>query len=130
MPWPIEESSGEKPQRIIRIGRDPDNDVVLDVPAVSSFHAEIHVTEDRYLVTDLDSTNGTAIGAADRLVQTAEIRPTDVLFFRRNVGKTAHDEYELHREVYEAVLWEMMNFLCLDDEHMVRLGILEDDDDG
>ena len=58
-----------------------------------------------------------------------DARPTDVLFFRRNVGKTAHDEYELHREVYEAVLWEMMNFLCLDDEHMVRLGILEDDDD-
>jgi len=81
MPWPIEDSGSEKPHRIIRIGRDPENDVVLDVPAVSSFHAEIHVTEDRYLVTDLDSTNGTAIGSADRLVQTAEIRPTDVLFF-------------------------------------------------
>jgi len=55
--------------------------------------------------------------------------PTDVVLFRRNIGKTAHDEYELHREVFEAVLWEMMDFLCLEDEHMVRLGVLEDDDD-
>ena len=30
---------------------------------------------------DLDSTNGTAVGSADKLVQTAEIRSTDVLFF-------------------------------------------------
>ena len=52
MPWPIEDSGAEKPHRIIRIGRDPENDVFLDVPAVSSFHAEIHVTKDRYLVTD------------------------------------------------------------------------------
>ncbi len=55
--------------------------------------------------------------------------PRDVVLYRRNIGKTAHDEYELHREVFEAVLWEMMDFLCLEDEHMVRLGVLEADDD-
>lgn len=55
--------------------------------------------------------------------------PTDVILYRRNIGKTAHDEYELHREVFEAVLWEMMDFLCLEDEHMVQLGVLEVDDD-
>ena len=81
MPWPIEDSSEDGAKGIIRVGRDPDNDVVIDDPAVSSFHAEIIVTEDRYLVRDLESTNGTAVGSADQLVQTAEIRSTDVLFF-------------------------------------------------
>jgi predicted Zn-dependent protease with MMP-like domain len=55
--------------------------------------------------------------------------PTNVLLYRRNIGKTAHDEYELRREVFEAVLWETMDFLCLEEEHLVRLGVLEADDD-
>ena len=55
--------------------------------------------------------------------------PTEVVLFRRNLGKTAHDEYELAREVFEAVLWEATEFLCLEDEHLIRLGVMEADDD-
>jgi hypothetical protein len=55
--------------------------------------------------------------------------PSEVVLYRRNIGKTAHDEYELRREVFEAVLWGTMDFLCLEDEHLVRLGVLEPDAD-
>lgn len=43
----------------IQIGRDQSNDVVLDVPQVSRFHAQIERIGQRYKITDLGSTNGT-----------------------------------------------------------------------
>lgn len=60
--------------------------------------------------------------------------PSRVVLFRRNLGKSAHDEYELQREVFEAVLWELMEFLGLEDQHLEALGVMEadleaDDDD-
>jgi len=44
-----------------RIGRAPDNDIVLNVNTVSSYHAEIIVKDNRFFIKDLDSTNGTKI---------------------------------------------------------------------
>ncbi len=62
-----------------------------------------------------------------------ETEPTRVVLYRRNLGKSAHEEYELHREVFEAVLWEVMEFLSFDDSHLEALGVMEredtDDDD-
>jgi len=55
--------------------------------------------------------------------------PDSVVLFRLNLGKSAHDQYELHREILEAILWETMDFLGLDDSHLVALGVIEDDDD-
>jgi len=55
--------------------------------------------------------------------------PERVRLFRRNLGKSAHDEYELHRELLEALLWESMEFLGLNESHLAALGILDDDDD-
>jgi pSer/pThr/pTyr-binding forkhead associated (FHA) protein len=46
-------------QPIIQIGRDAQNDVVLNVLQVSRFHAQIERVGQRYKVTDLGSTNGT-----------------------------------------------------------------------
>jgi pSer/pThr/pTyr-binding forkhead associated (FHA) protein len=43
------------------IGRDDGNDIVVDNLAVSGFHARIDKTGDTYIVTDLQSTNGTFI---------------------------------------------------------------------
>ena len=55
--------------------------------------------------------------------------PARVVLYRRNLGKSAHDDYELQREVFEAVLWEVMEFLGLDDGHLERLGVMESEDD-
>jgi predicted component of type VI protein secretion system len=49
----------------IRIGRDPENDLLLEDPdrGVSRFHAEIRWQNSAYVVTDLNSRNGTWIGS-------------------------------------------------------------------
>ena len=45
------------------IGRDPNNDVVLDDDTISSEHAAIEVRDGRYWLEDLRSTNGTRLGS-------------------------------------------------------------------
>ncbi len=56
--------------------------------------------------------------------------PDRVRVFRRNLGKSAQDDYELHRELLEALLWEVMEFLDLEETHIAALGLpLEEDDE-
>jgi pSer/pThr/pTyr-binding forkhead associated (FHA) protein len=45
----------------VRIGRAPDNDIVIDDPTVSGAHAELRDEAGRWVVTDLGSTNGTYV---------------------------------------------------------------------
>ena len=47
----------------ITVGRKPDNDVVIDNPAVSSHHCRIILVGDTYFVEDLNSTNGIFLNA-------------------------------------------------------------------
>ena len=49
--------------------------------------------------------------------------PDKAVIFRRNLCKCAHDEYELHRELLEAIVWELVEFLGLQDEHLDELGL-------
>lgn len=68
--------------RTIRLGRAYDNDAVIADEYVSSYHAEILVTDQReYLVRDLKSTNGTFVN--DRRVSTALLNPGDRLRLAR-----------------------------------------------
>lgn len=48
-------------QTRITIGRHPDNDLVISHPSVSNRHAEIRWENDRYVVEDKNSTNGTYV---------------------------------------------------------------------
>jgi hypothetical protein len=48
----------------LKIGKSPDNDVVIDQPTVSRNHLVIRRQGDRFLVEDLQSTNGTFIDGA------------------------------------------------------------------
>jgi pSer/pThr/pTyr-binding forkhead associated (FHA) protein len=47
--------------RSITIGRQEDNTIVLDNPRVSGYHARIDKTGSDYILTDLQSTNGTFV---------------------------------------------------------------------
>jgi DNA-binding NtrC family response regulator len=47
---------------VIRVGTAEDNDLVLEDPTVSRFHAEVSRHGDRFRVRDRSSTNGTTIG--------------------------------------------------------------------
>lgn len=59
----------------ITIGRDPSNDVVLDHPVVSSFHARIVRSQGNYILSDLNSVNGTYVNG--RKVTTQTLSPRD-----------------------------------------------------
>lgn len=61
----------------IRLGRGPDNDVVLDDDAVTDHHARIDVRRNRYRLMDLGSLNGTFVNQAR--VQMQELHDGDRL---------------------------------------------------
>jgi pSer/pThr/pTyr-binding forkhead associated (FHA) protein len=48
----------------IRIGRDPGNDIHLENPAVSRFHAEIYRQDHPFFVEDKNSTNGVFVNGS------------------------------------------------------------------
>ena len=55
----IKEIPFDKPS--LTIGRKPDNDIVIDNPAISGHHCRISVQGETYFVEDMDSTNGTYV---------------------------------------------------------------------
>jgi pSer/pThr/pTyr-binding forkhead associated (FHA) protein len=79
LPWPAESVPS---QQVLLIGRDPSNDVIIDVSVVSSFHALVsrQVTSRDVLIEDLGSSNGTAVGAADRKASRSILNPGDTIF--------------------------------------------------
>lgn len=80
MPWP--EITPEPGATVIRVGRMPDNDVVLDDARVSGHHARLVVTGGRTLIEDLDSSNGTFVNSPDRRVtQPIPLTASDVVYF-------------------------------------------------
>jgi Inner membrane component of T3SS, cytoplasmic domain len=48
-------------ERALRLGRSPDNDVILRDPATSGHHARLERREDQFWIVDLGSTNGTLV---------------------------------------------------------------------
>jgi ABC transport system ATP-binding/permease protein len=61
-------TAGAGPQQILfgdsnllTLGRDKENDIVLDAPTISRFHAQIERVGQRYRVRDLRSSNGTFV---------------------------------------------------------------------
>lgn len=68
--------------RILTVGRDFENDVVLDLPMVSSRHALVTIDEHRIVVQDLKTTNGTWLNSMEqRLTAATEVTASDVLYF-------------------------------------------------
>ncbi|MEM7385943.1 MAG: FHA domain-containing protein [Verrucomicrobiota bacterium] len=66
-------------KHLTTIGRDSRNDVVIDDPHISAFHAQIHYNPflDNYLVVDLGSHNGTRING--RRVMRGTVSESDTL---------------------------------------------------
>lgn len=78
-------------KKISRIGKQNDNDIVINDKTVSRTHMEIEATLDSYLLRDLNSTNGTLIN--DIRVKEAFLSPGDVI----TVGNTKI-EYQAFNE--------------------------------
>jgi hypothetical protein len=47
--------------RALRLGRSPDNDIILRDPATSGHHARVERRGDQFWIVDLGSTNGTLV---------------------------------------------------------------------
>ena len=67
--------------RIIRIGRKPDNDVVLDYHMISAHHACIAILGDVATIQDLGSTSGTAIDSPDKKIARSRVSASDTVYF-------------------------------------------------
>ncbi len=70
--------------RVIRIGREPDNDVVIADEKVSGHHARLLIEKDRLTLIDLDSGNGTSVGTPDQTISRAEVTGGSTVFFASN----------------------------------------------
>ncbi|MBJ6762865.1 FHA domain-containing protein [Myxococcaceae bacterium JPH2] len=71
------------PTDVLRIGRRPDCDLILDDASVSKLHAELRWSEDtqRCTVRDLGSTNGTFLNASTLNTREVTLRDGDILSF-------------------------------------------------
>ena len=66
--------------RVIRIGRSPESDVVLDYPMISWDHARIVQQNGEYILEDLNSRNGTAVNQIQNRITRARITPQDDVY--------------------------------------------------
>lgn len=83
---------------LLKIGRAADNDIVLESPAVSRYHARISYTADDVpVVSDAGSTNGTFVNGQP-VQDDRELRPGDLVFIGgfllRFTGRKV-DKYDL-----------------------------------
>jgi pSer/pThr/pTyr-binding forkhead associated (FHA) protein len=76
-----------KPAEITRLGRETDNEVVLDDPATSRHHAQIQFHDGRYVLTDLGSANGTYVN--DQRVNAHPLSDGDRIRVGQNVLLTS-----------------------------------------
>jgi ABC-type multidrug transport system ATPase subunit/pSer/pThr/pTyr-binding forkhead associated (FHA) protein len=92
VPFNIEFGDREK----LTFGRDAQNDVVLDMPSVSRYHAQVSRVGRRYFVTDLHSANGTYVNDK-RVSGNVWLEPQDTLRigpYRLVLGEDAFTRYD------------------------------------
>jgi len=87
---PIDKSS-------ISVGRKPDNDIVIDNPAISGHHCKILLKGDTHYVEDLESTNGTFVN--EKRVMKAGLHHNDVIGLARHAIVFIGDEPPPKEEV-------------------------------
>jgi len=64
-------------QRVVNIGRRPDNHLAIDDPRVSRLHAQLRAMGGRYVIFDLDSGGGTWVNG--RRIRQQALAPGDVI---------------------------------------------------
>jgi ABC transport system ATP-binding/permease protein len=77
MPLPIDTQSSQ----VIRIGRSPESEVVLDFPIISWEHARILRVNGTLVLEDLNSRNGTALNHVQNKISRSVIQPQDDVYF-------------------------------------------------
>src|SRR5690242_11245443 len=78
------------PGQAVTIGRAPTNQVVIKDERCSRCHAEIFFSEDVWTLRDLDSRNGTSVGA-NRIRGDYVLQPGDVIRIGQSQLRFVHD---------------------------------------
>jgi diguanylate cyclase (GGDEF)-like protein len=94
-------------QEVVTIGRDRENDIVLDSDSVSRRHARIEHREARIYLTDLDSTNGTYVNDDSEPVRDCQLRRGDQVkigdtIFKYLSGSDVESQY--HETIYNMTI--------------------------
>jgi pSer/pThr/pTyr-binding forkhead associated (FHA) protein len=76
-----------RPTVVTRIGREADNDVVLDDHATSRRHAQIQFQDGKFVLTDLGSANGTLVN--DQRVTEQTLSDGDMIRIGQDVIQTS-----------------------------------------
>lgn len=84
MPWPAAEVMAKRSPapKMLRLGRDPENDVVINLPMVSGRHARIVRDGEgggNVWIEDLGSANGTFVGSSDCRNGPIPVLPSDTI---------------------------------------------------
>ena len=64
-------------KHLVTIGRNPDNDLVIEDPRVSRFHIQLRAKNSSYILLDLDTTGGTFVN--DRPVNQVTLKSGDII---------------------------------------------------
>ena len=67
-------------QSVVTVGRSPFNDLPIDNPTVSNYHARLHYHANQWWLDDLSSTNGTFLNG-DRVTTSTVLTTGDVIEF-------------------------------------------------
>ncbi len=80
LPWPAESSSPRT--AVLTIGREPDNDYVIDLLMVSGHHARViwNGEPGKATIEDLGSSNGTAVGSPDQKITRSTFTTSDTIY--------------------------------------------------
>ncbi|WP_435007687.1 FHA domain-containing protein [Tundrisphaera lichenicola] len=80
MPWPPEPA--DLGPVVLTIGREPDNDLVVNLPTVSGHHARVIWSgkPGEAVIEDLNSSNGTALNSPDRKAERAVVTSSDTVY--------------------------------------------------
>jgi diguanylate cyclase (GGDEF)-like protein len=97
-----------------RIGRDADNEIVLDDPGVSRRHARLERRQQKIVVMDVGSKNGTLLNDRE-LAQVSELNNGDRIKIGSTIFKylSADDlEAALHEQIYSNTITDNLTQLC------------------
>ena len=78
--------------KALTIGKLPDNDLVIDDPAVSAHHAEIEMESGLFYITDQQSLNGTFIN--DELIISRALTQDDIITVGAHAMEFSYEEGE------------------------------------
>lgn len=78
------------PGKTVTVGRAPTNQIVIKEEQASRHHAEIFLADGQWMVRDLESRNGTAVGN-DRVHGDYKLKPGDVIRIARTQLAFVHD---------------------------------------